>query len=99
MRILVVDDHEVVRRGIRSVLAGEPAYVLCGEAVDGEDAVQKARAFAASFSSLDKQLLWIFWKRRASTAIVSTFSLKPIKPEQLINIIKGFSGNEGETLV
>jgi DNA-binding NarL/FixJ family response regulator len=39
MRILVADDHEVVRRGIRSVLAGEPAYVLCGEAVDGEDAV------------------------------------------------------------
>jgi PAS domain S-box-containing protein len=42
MRILVVDDHEVVRRGICSVLATEPALTLCGEAVDGRDAVEKA---------------------------------------------------------
>jgi len=43
MRILVVDDHELVRRGICSVLATEPALQLCGEAVDGQDAVEKTK--------------------------------------------------------
>lgn len=41
MRILVVDDHELVRRGIRSVLATEPSLTVCGEAVDGQDAIEK----------------------------------------------------------
>src|ERR1700722_9142808 len=43
MRILVVDDHEVVRRGICSVLASEAAFEICGEAFDGQDAIEKAR--------------------------------------------------------
>jgi PAS domain S-box-containing protein len=42
MRVLVVDDHELVRRGICSVLATEPALTICGEAIDGQDAVKKA---------------------------------------------------------
>ena len=42
MRILVVDDHEVVRSGICSVLAAEPSLTICGEAIDGRDAVEKA---------------------------------------------------------
>jgi DNA-binding NarL/FixJ family response regulator len=42
MRILVVDDHEVIRRGICSLLASQPGCEICGEAVDGRDAVNKA---------------------------------------------------------
>jgi PAS domain S-box-containing protein len=43
MRVLVVDDHELVRRGVCSVLATEPTIHLCGEAIDGLDAIEKAR--------------------------------------------------------
>jgi signal transduction histidine kinase len=43
MRILVVDDHEVVRKGICSIIAGESTFTVCGEAVDGRDAVAKAQ--------------------------------------------------------
>jgi PAS domain S-box-containing protein len=43
MRILVVDDHAVVRRGVVSLLTSQPGYQVCGEAVDGQDAVEKAR--------------------------------------------------------
>ena len=39
MRVLIVDDHEVVRRGVRSLLLGQTSYELCGEAVDGQDAL------------------------------------------------------------
>jgi PAS domain S-box-containing protein len=44
MRILVVDDHELVRRGICSVLAGKPELQVCAEASDGRDAVDKAKS-------------------------------------------------------
>lgn len=43
MRILVADDHEFVRRGISSVLASDDSLTLCGEAVDGQDAIEKAQ--------------------------------------------------------
>jgi PAS domain S-box-containing protein len=43
MRVLVVDDHEIVRRGVSSLIKGQPNYEVCGEAVDGQDAVEKAR--------------------------------------------------------
>lgn len=42
IRVLVVDDHELVRRGICSVLAAESTLSICGEAIDGQDAVEKA---------------------------------------------------------
>ena len=41
MRVLVVDDHQVVRRGIRSLLEAAPGIQVCGEAIDGRDAIQK----------------------------------------------------------
>ncbi len=44
MRVLVVDDHEVVRRGVRSLIQSHSNYDVCGEAVDGQDAVEKAQA-------------------------------------------------------
>lgn len=43
MRVLVVDDHEVFRRGVRSLLLSQSNYAVCGEAVDGQDALEKAR--------------------------------------------------------
>ena len=53
MRILVVDDHEVVRRGICSVLATESSLTLCGEAVDGKDAVEKAKVLRPDIIVMD----------------------------------------------
>lgn len=43
MRVLIVDDHEIVRRGVRSLLLSQANCDVCGEAVDGLDAVEKAR--------------------------------------------------------
>ncbi len=43
MRVLVVDDHEVVRRGVIGLLRSAPDCVVCGEASDGREAVEKAR--------------------------------------------------------
>jgi DNA-binding NarL/FixJ family response regulator len=40
-RILVADDHDVVRCGIRTLLEGHPGWAVCGEASDGREAVAK----------------------------------------------------------
>ena len=43
LRILIADDHEVVRKGIRSILEAHPGWTVCGEAADGRKAVEAAR--------------------------------------------------------
>jgi CheY-like chemotaxis protein len=42
-KILIVDDHEVVRQGIRTILRSRPQWEVCGEAVNGKDAIDKAK--------------------------------------------------------
>jgi DNA-binding NarL/FixJ family response regulator len=41
LRILVADDHEVVRRGLCALLQSRPDWEVCGEASDGREAVEK----------------------------------------------------------
>jgi DNA-binding NarL/FixJ family response regulator len=42
LRVLVADDHELVRRGIRQLVNSHPGWEVCGEACDGEEALKKA---------------------------------------------------------
>jgi len=42
LRILIADDHEVARRGIRAMLESHPGWEVCGEAKDGREAVELA---------------------------------------------------------
>jgi len=43
VRILIVDDHEIVRRGMRSLLSSRTHWSVCGEAENGLEAIAKAR--------------------------------------------------------
>ena len=43
IRVLIVDDHSVVRRGLRMFLEDDPRLELVGEAADGEEGVRMAR--------------------------------------------------------
>ena len=42
IRVLIVDDHSVVRRGLNALLATEPGIEVAGEAADGRQAVERA---------------------------------------------------------
>lgn len=44
LRILVVDDHEIVRSLLRHLLEAEEGWEVCGEAADGDEAVQRSQA-------------------------------------------------------
>jgi DNA-binding NarL/FixJ family response regulator len=53
VRILVADDHEVVRKGLRSLLEGEPGLEVVGEASNGREAVERALAAKPDVVVLD----------------------------------------------
>lgn len=53
VRILIVDDHELVRRGLRSILLTRPEWEICGEAADGSNGIEKARELKPDVVLLD----------------------------------------------
>jgi two-component system invasion response regulator UvrY len=53
IRLLVVDDHELVRIGLRHILTGYPAIEITGEAVDGESAIRLNREIKPDVVLLD----------------------------------------------
>jgi len=52
-RILVADDHEVVRRGLCALLRSQPEWEVCGEASDGREAVEKVLTLKPEVAILD----------------------------------------------
>jgi DNA-binding NarL/FixJ family response regulator len=53
LRILIADDHEVVRRGLSALLQAQEGWEVCGEASDGREAVEKAKLLKPDFVILD----------------------------------------------
>jgi two-component system invasion response regulator UvrY len=56
IRLLVVDDHELVRIGLRQILADYPAIQVAGEAADGETALRMNRELRPDVVLLDVSL-------------------------------------------
>ncbi len=53
IRVLLVDDHTILREGVRALLAGEPEIVVVGEAADGQEAVDKVEALRPDIVLMD----------------------------------------------
>ena len=56
LRILIVDDHAVVRRGVRSLLESHEGWEVCGEATTGRDAVEQSRRLRPDVVVMDLSL-------------------------------------------
>jgi DNA-binding NarL/FixJ family response regulator len=55
-RFLIVDDSELVRRSLRTVLQANPEWEICGEAADGSSAVEMFRELHPNVVILDFQM-------------------------------------------
>jgi|SRR5579871_135501 len=53
LRILIADDHEVARRGIRALLESHPGWEVCAEAKDGRETVELAASTKPDLILLD----------------------------------------------
>jgi DNA-binding NarL/FixJ family response regulator len=56
VRILLADDHEIVRRGLRGLLEAHPDWEVCAEAENGREAVDRARESRPDVAVLDLSL-------------------------------------------
>jgi DNA-binding NarL/FixJ family response regulator len=56
IRILIADDHDVVRSGLRQILEGQPNWEVVSEASDGKDAITKALNVKPDVAVLDYSL-------------------------------------------
>src|SRR5580700_5155880 len=53
VNLLIADDHEIVRRGIRALVQGQAGWQIAAEAKDGRDAVTKAAECQPDVAILD----------------------------------------------
>ena len=53
VRLLLADDHEIVRKGLRALLEAEPGWEVVAEAVDGRDAIEKTKQMKPDVAILD----------------------------------------------
>jgi DNA-binding NarL/FixJ family response regulator len=53
VRLLVADDHEIVRKGLRALLEAEAGWEVVAEAVNGKDAVEKVKQIKPDVAILD----------------------------------------------
>jgi two-component system, NarL family, response regulator LiaR len=68
IRVLIVDDHSVVREGLRMFLGRDPELEVVGEAADGEEAVERSRQLRPDIVLMD--LLMPVMDGVAATSII-----------------------------
>jgi NarL family two-component system response regulator LiaR len=87
IRILVVDDHAVVREGLRALIETEPGMALVGEGADGGEAVQMARSLQPDVILLD-----LVMPRMGGIEAIS--EIKGENPDARILVITSFAEDE-----
>jgi two-component system, NarL family, response regulator LiaR len=56
IRILIVDDHGILRKGLRTLIASEPSMEVVGEAADGLEAIEQTRALQPDVVVMDVRM-------------------------------------------
>src|SRR5687767_3465311 len=55
-RLVIVDDHEIARAGLRTMLATEPTYSVAGEATNGQESIALCRALEPDVVLMDMRM-------------------------------------------
>ena len=89
LRILVADDHDVVREGVRLLIEREPGWEVCGVAANGREAIEQAVALQPDVVVLDLRMPEL-------DGLGAVRELKKRAPEAELVI---FSGEHSERLI
>ena len=87
IRVLIADDHAVVREGLRSLIDSEPAMVVVGEAADGIEAVLRARTLKPDVIVLD-----LVMPRQDGLAAIS--AIRTERPQTRILVLTSFGEDD-----
>lgn len=87
LRILLVDDHEVVRLGLRTLLARYGEFEVVGEAWDARDAIEKARYFQPDVVVMDVRL-------PGKSGIDATRAIVEERPDTKIIMLTSYAEDE-----
>ncbi|MHB8085543.1 MAG: response regulator [Dehalococcoidia bacterium] len=87
IKILIVDDHPVVREGIGSMLKREPDFKIVGEATNGLEAIEKVRELSPDVVLMDLRM-------PEMDGVEAITKIKEEKPEIKFIILTTYSDDE-----
>lgn len=87
IKILVADDHSIVRAGIKALLGTEPDFKVIGEAENGAKAVSMFQELRPDIALLDLRM-------PVKDGLVATREIRAAQPDAKILILSRFQGDE-----
>jgi DNA-binding NarL/FixJ family response regulator len=87
IRVLLVDDHTILREGVRALLAGEPRIVVVGEAGNGSEALDKVEALHPDIVLMDMVM-------PVMNGLEATGHIKRSHPEVKVLILSMYDDDE-----
>src|SRR5579863_7550237 len=87
IRVLTVDDHDIVRKGIAAILAAEPGFEVVAEANSGEEAVRLFRQHCPDVTLMDLRL-------PDQSGVETTRQIRAEFPDARILILTSYDGDQ-----
>jgi NarL family two-component system response regulator LiaR len=87
IRVLIADDHDIVRKGLRALLATEPDIEVVGEAEDGKEAISSAEALQPDVILMDLVMPEV-------DGIEAIRQITTARPEARILVLTSFSTDD-----